>query len=425
MRRILVIFLSFFLCFPLFAATEIRDTEIENGLAALIKPVAVAANIPKGRVRVHIIADDDFNAFVMGGEDVFIYTGLLTRIKTTPALQAVVAHEMGHLIGGHMAQMSTRVREEMTRTMIMQALGVGLMIANPMAGAGILAGSSGIAKQSLLAFTRDEERLADDAAIGLLIKADIDPNGLVQVLNQMQEMTGDIETKMNPYNTNHPMISERLINVKEKIKAQKIIKKKNKAERYEIIRAKLVGYLQTESQVENLYPLSDKSDEAIYAHAIRYMRSGNLKASKINVQELISRYPKNPYFYELLGDVEYQFGYYDDSIKAYEKSLKIQKNAPQIQTALALVLIQRDKPGDKEQAIKLAKRSILTEPMPLSYWALVLAYGDDARGDWAYAEYYNMLKQEKETRKYAKSAQSRLAKDSPEYIKAGDLLNKK
>jgi predicted Zn-dependent protease len=415
------IFLSVFLCLPVFASTEIRDTEIENGLAELIKPVAVAANIPNGRVRVHIIADDEFNAFVMGGEDVFIYTGLLTRIKTAPALQAVIAHEMGHMIGGHMAQMSQRIRDEMTRTMIMQALGVGLMVANPMAGAGVLMGSTGISKQSLLAFTRDEERLADDSAIGLLTKANIDPNGLVQVLNQMQEISGDIETKMNPYNTNHPMLSERLINVKEKIKAQKI--KKNKTNvRYEIIRAKLVGYLQSEDQVENLYPLSDKSDSAIYAHAIRYMRSGNLKTSKTIVQELISRYPNNPYFYELLGDVEYQFGHYDDSVKAYEKALEIQKNAPQIQTALALVLTQREKPGDKKQAIQLAKRSILTEPIPLSYWVLVMAYGDDARADWARAEYYNMLKQEKEMKKYAKSAQSKLPKDSAEYIKAGDLL---
>jgi len=419
----LSIFLSFFLCLPVFAATEVRDTEIENGLADLIKPVATAANIPNGRVRVHIISDDDFNAFVMGGEDVYIYTGLLTRIKTSSSLQAVVAHEMGHMIGGHMAQMSERMREEMTRTMIMQALGIGLMIANPMAGAGVLAGSTGIAKQSLLAFTRDEERLADDAAIGLLIKAGIDPNGLVQVLKQMQEISGDIESKINPYNINHPMTSERLSNVKEKIKSQKITKKKNKTNvRYEIIRAKLVGYLQTEDQVANLYPVSNKSDEAIYARAIRYMRSGNLKTAKIGTQTLISRHPENPYFYELLGDIEYQFGHYDDSIKAYEESLKIQKNAPQIQTALALVLTQRDKPGDKDRAIELAKLSILSEPIPLSYWVLVVAYGDDARSDWAYAEYYNMLKQEKKARKYAKSAQSRLAKDSPEYIKSGDLL---
>ncbi|NMA32548.1 MAG: M48 family metalloprotease [Alphaproteobacteria bacterium] len=423
MKRILSFFLFLIICSPVFAVTEIRDTEIELGLEKLIKPIAVAANIPDGRVRVHIIANDEFNAFVTSGEDVFIYTGLLTRIKSAEALQAVVAHEMGHMIGGHITQMSGRMRDEMTRTMIMQALGVGLMVANPSAGAGLLMGSSGISRQSLLAFTRDEERLADDLAIDLLIKAEIDPNGLVQVLNQMQELTGDIETKINPYNKNHPLISERLNNVKEKIKSKPRTKRKIEINvNYEIIRAKLIGYLQTENQVENLYPSKNKSDAAIYARAIRYMRSGNLKSAKISTQELISRHPKNPYFYELLGDIEYQFGHYDDSVLAYEKSLEIQKNAPQIQTALALVLTERNKVGDKDKAIQLAKRSILTEPMHLSYLVLIKAYGDDARSDWAYAEYYNMLKQEKKMRKYAKSAQSRLPKNSPEYIKAGDLL---
>lgn len=408
---------------PVMAATEIRDTEIETELATLIKPIARAADIPDGRVRVHIISDDEFNAFVAGGEDVFIYTGLLTRIKTASALQAVVAHEMGHMIGGHMAQMSARIRAEMTRSMIVQALGVGLMVANPMAGVGVLAGSSGLAKQSMLAFTRDEERLADDTAVDLLVRAKLNPNGLVEVLKQMQEISGDIESKINPYNINHPMISERMNNVKEKIKSQKIASQNTKSNvKYEMLRAKLIGYLQTEDQVKTLYPTRDKSDAAIYARAIRYMRSGNLKTAKIGTQTLISRYSDNPYFYELLGDIEYQFGHYDDSVLAYEKSLKIQKNAPQIQTALALVLTERAKTGDADRAIELAKLSILSEPIPLSYWVLVRAYGDDARGDWARAEYYNMIKKEKEMRKYAKSAQSRLSKDSAEYIKSGDLL---
>ena len=86
------------------------------------------------------------------------------------------------------------------------------------------------------------------------------------------------------------------------------------------------------------------------------------------------------------------------------------------------MLCERAKPGDTDRAIELAKRSILTEPMPLSYWVLVTAYGDDARADWARAEYYNMLKKEKEMKKYARAAQSKLEKDSPEYIKSGDLL---
>ena len=128
------------------AASQINDTEIERAVTELIDPLADAAGIPDGRLKIHIIDDDDFNAFVTGGEDVYIYTGLLKQIKTPNALQAVVAHEMGHMIGGHMAQMRDRMAAEMKRTMLIQALGVGLMVAggNPSLGAGVLAGSTAI-----------------------------------------------------------------------------------------------------------------------------------------------------------------------------------------------------------------------------------------------------------------------------------------
>jgi len=93
---------------------------------------------------------------------------------------------------------------------------------------------------------------------------------------------------------------------------------------------------------------------------------------------------------------------------------------------LALVLSERNKPGDSERAIELAKRSILSEPMPLSYWVLAKAFGDnDGRSDWARAEYYNLIKKEKEMKRYAKSAREKLPAGSPEYLKSGDLLNKK
>ncbi|MCL1892592.1 MAG: M48 family metalloprotease [Alphaproteobacteria bacterium] len=407
------------------AATEIRDTEIEAGLTRLIAPLAHAADISDGRLRIHIIGNDDFNAFVTSGEDVFIYSGLLMRIRSAAALQAVIAHEMGHMVGGHMAQMAARMRAELMRSLIMQALGIGLMAANPMAGAGVLAGTTGMAQQSMLSFTRDEERLADDAAINLLTKAGLDPNGLIEVLEQMYEITGAAEARINPNNTNHPLTSERLKNIKEKIGKREKTKPAGNSVNYEMLRAKLVGYLQTEQQVENLYPSKNKSDPAVYARTIRFMRSGNLEMAKTGAQTLISREGDNPYFYELLGDIEHQFGHYDDSVNAYEKSLKlIGAQAPQIQTALALVLAERNKPGDADRSIELAKRAILTEPQPLSFWVLAKAYGYDARADWARAEYYGMMKNEKEMKKYAKLARSKLPKDSPEYIKAGDLLQK-
>lgn len=414
---------------PAYAASLINDTETEELLTEIVSPLASAANIPDGRLRVHIINSDDFNAFVMGGEDVYVYTGLLTQIKNPSALQAVIAHELGHTLGGHMTQMSARISAEMTRTMLIQALGIGLMVAggNPSLGAGVLAGSGGIAQQSMLAFTRDEERIADDMGVQLMIDANLDPNGFIDVFRQMENMTGVLESRINPNRINHPLTAERLKNVRDKIDkldsdyiaANAPTDKQNA--RFELVRAKLIGYLDSADNVATKYPNSDTSDAALYARAIAQMQVGNLDGARVGTMTLISRNPDNPYYYELLGDIEYQLGHYDDSVRAYEKSLDLTDSAPQIETALALVLTERRKPGDMDRAIELCKRAILSAPAPLTYWVLARAY-DDGRADWARAEYYQMIGDTDNAKKYARRAQKSLPRDTPEYIKSGDIL---
>ena len=433
MRKIIAIFVAIFIALPARAVSIINDTETEKLLTELIIPLANAANIPDDRLRIHIVADDDFNAFVMGGEDVYIYTGLLKQIKSPTALQAVIAHELGHTIGGHMAQMSARMASEMKRAMMIQALGIGLMAAggNPSLGAGVLAGAGGVAQQSMLAFSRDEERIADDMGVDIMARAGLDPNAFTDVFEQMRNMSDTFESRVNPTRVNHPLTSERLKNVREKIENVKI-KKQNKkaiartASEYELIRAKLVGYLDTSARVLTLYPYSDKSDAGVYARAIANMRGGNLDAARTGARTLIAKNPQSPYFYELLGDIEFQFGHYDDSVVAYEKSLELLPDAPQIQTALALVLSERNKPGDQARAAELTRTAILHEPAPLAYWVLAKTFDDgDGRADWAMAEYYAMNNDAKNAKSYAKRAQKKLKKDTPEYIKSGDILNKK
>ena len=431
MKKIVAVLFSCFLIFNAHAATVINDTEIESQIKQIVLPIARAANIPETRLKIYIVKDDDFNAFVRGGEDVYIYTGLLKQIKNPNALRAVIAHEMGHTIGGHMVQIAERMHAEMVRTMIIQALGVGLMVAggNPTAGAGVVAGATGIAQQSLLSFSRDEERIADDFAVDLMVSANKDPNGLIQVFEQMRDLHGAIESKINPNRINHPLTNERLNNAKTKIAKIKNFPKQSKKQieqenaEYEILRAKLIGYLDKDKNVLTRYPYANKSNAAIYARAIANMQNGNLDAAKNGTQTLIKRAPNNPYFYELLGDIEYQYGHYDDSVTAYEKSLKLTQNAPQIETALALVLSERNKPGDWARAGELCKRVILTEPSPLSYWILARVT-NGGESDWAMAEFYNMNGDEKNAQKYAKLAQKKSKKDSPEYIKSGDILKK-
>lgn len=425
MRKILVFLIALCFSVPAHALSVINDTEVEKLLHKLITPIAVAADVPENRLKIHIVNDDDFNAFVTGGEDVFIYTGLLTRIKNPNALQAVVAHEMGHMTGGHMAQMSARMEAEMKRTILIQALGVGLMVAggNPSLGAGVMAGAGGVAQQSMLSFSRDEERMADDIAVDLMVKANINPNGLITVFEQMQDIVGAAESRINKNKTNHPMTSERLKNTHEKISKVKHSGKyaSYSDSEYELVRAKLIGYLYPEKRILSTYPYRDTGDGAIYARAIGNMQAGALDSARMGVETLIKRNPNNPYYYELLGDIEYQLGHYDASVDAYEKALTLDENAPQIQTALALVLSERQKSGDNDRGIELCKRSLLAEKAPLTYWVLAKLY-KDGRSYWAMAEFYNMNGDIKKAKKFAKQAQKNLKTDDPEYIKSGDIL---
>lgn len=430
MRKIFIFLLCCFIAVPARAATLINDTETENLLTELVSPIATAAGISPARLKIHIVHDDEFNAFVTGGEDVYIYTGLLTKIKSPAALQAVVAHELGHTVGGHMAQMADRMAAEMRRALLIQALGIGLMAAGgePSLGAGVLAGAGGVATQGMLSFSRDEERMADNMGLDLMRRAGYDPVAFVQVFEQMREITGAAESKINPNRINHPLTAERLKNVREYIAAHpgkyKSANTKYAAE-YELVRAKLVGYLETPARIADLYPAPDKSTGAVYARAISDMRGGKYDAAASGVKTLIGRSPKNPYFSELLGDIEFAAGHYDAAAVAYETALKYAPNAPQIQTALALVLTERANPGDDARARELCLRANLTSPSPLSYWALARAYGNDPRSNWAMAEYYSLMGNDKKARGYAKKAQKSLPHDAPEFIKSGDILNKK
>lgn len=420
------------LSLPGWTATLINDTETEELIYELVKPLADAAGIPGGRLKIHILNDDTFNAFVAGGEDVYVNTGLIMKIKNPDAFQAVIAHELGHMQGGHMAQMADRISAEMKRTMLIQALGVGLMVAggDPSMGAGVLAGAGGVAQQSVMAFTRDEERIADNMGFDLMVNAGQNPNGFITVFEQMYDMTGVAEEKINPNHVNHPLTTERLNNIKSRMQnldaptdVSADVAARRNAE-FELVRAKLIGYIERDGRIRELYPYTDKSDAALYARAIANMRGGNLDGARMGAMTLISRKPKNPYFLELLGDIEYQFGHYDDSVRAYERALDILDNAPQVETALALVLAERNKPDDNARAIELCKRAILNTPMPMAYWVLARAYGEDDAGRhaWAMAEYYKMIGKDSDAKQYAKRAQKHLKKTDAEYIKAGDII---
>ena len=79
----------------------IRDAEIESTIRAYADPLLRVAKLEPAAVRILIVKDTGLNAFVSGGQNIFVNTGLL--MKTTDASQiiGVLAHEIGHIEGGH------------------------------------------------------------------------------------------------------------------------------------------------------------------------------------------------------------------------------------------------------------------------------------------------------------------------------------
>lgn len=423
MKFILRIFFVFFVCISnSFALTLINDTEIENFLYEIVKPLSDSANIKN--LKINIVNDDSFNAFVSGGNIVFINSGLLVDIDDINSLQAVIAHELGHYLGGHLIQLSEKMKKEMYKSIIIQSLGIGLLATgNGNLGTGLIAGGGGVGKQGLLSFSRDEERLADDLGVDLMQKSNLNPKGFVKVFTSMQNKSFVIESKISPVNINHPLTSERLKNIKDKI--SKLSSKKYKKfddRKLKFVKAKLVGYLKDSKSIKILYPENKKDLYSLYANSISNMQSGNLKIAKKQINTLIEKDKNNPFFYEILGEIEYKSGHFDKSIEAYEKTLLKVSNPSQIQTALAIVLSEYNRKGDKDYAISLCKKSLLKEPFALTYFILTKLYNDE-RSNWAFAEYYNLLHDKEKTKFYAKKAINKLPKKTPEYIKSKDLLD--
>lgn len=425
---------------PAFAGiSEIRDTEVESVLYKLINPVATTSGLGDGRLKIHILNSSDFNAFVSTGEDVYLYTGLINTIKKPDELRAVIAHEIGHMQGGHYHILQNRMEKEMAGMVAMQVLGVAMMVAGGGSGAnlgaGLMLGSQSISNQNMLSFSRDEERLADDAALNTMKKLKISYQSLIDVLTSSRDSNLMSENRMNAYNIGHPLVEERIRNIKlwadkNKYQSQNLSEKDNL--NYARIRAKLAGYLLNDYSVQFMYPDSDKSIEACYAKSIMLMRNKSYDKALESASYLIAEYPDDPYFHELLGDIHYQMGDFSESISEYEKSIaELPKSVSpaQIQQSLALALIAKGGDENVNKAREYAKKILIYDKNAImAYWILAKIYENQNNYGVHYyymAEYYNLAADKKRAKKFAQKALENLDKNSPEYLKSRDLINLK
>jgi len=416
----------------------IRDAEIEGLLRLYSKPLFKAAGLNPSSVRVYIINNDKINAFVAGGQRLFIHTGLLTRAKTPNEVIGVLAHETGHIAGGHLARMGVELGRASVQSIIGTLIGVAAVVGGAasgqkgaaQAGQGIMIGSQGMAQRNLLSYQRDMEASADQAALKYLRSTEQSSKGMLTLVQLLaNESLASLENA-DPYLLSHPMPLDRIRSLEQESGKSQFFGKEDSPQlllRHQLMQAKLAGFMQSPQFVFQRYPSSDKSLPARYARSISMFRKGDMKNAIPIIDSLINEVPEDPYFWELKGQALLEGGTPAKALPPLRQANKLLPNSGLIQILYAQALIATEDRANIRQALNLLTLAKKTEPDSIDiYKYSAMAYGylnDVPRAELATAETAMMQGDTALASEKAKRVIDQFKRGSPEWIKANDILN--
>ena len=416
----------------------IRDAEIEGLMRLYTKPIFKAAGLNPSSLRIYLINDQRVNAFVAGGQRIFIHTGLLADAKTPNEVIGVLAHETAHIAGGHLARMGSEMDKANTVAIVGMLLGAAAMVGGAIsgggesakAGQGLILGSQGMAQRTLLSYSRDLESTADQAALKYLNATGQSAQGMLTLFQKLANQSIASINRVDPYVLSHPMPFERIRNLETAAAKSPNFKKTDKPElqlRHDLMQAKLAGFLMPAQTVFQRYPTSNKSLPARYARAIAMFRAGDLRNAVKAIDGLIEDLPADPYFFELKGQALLEGGQPAAAVAPLRKASKMLPESGLIKMMLAQALIGTENRADAEAALGLLRAAQKTEgTVPSLYRYKAMAHaklGDIPRAELATAEVAYLQGDRELAIDKAKGALKGLKRGTPDWLRANDILN--
>lgn len=401
----------------------IRDAEIENSLAEISSPIFKAANLDPNHVDFYLINSKEINAFVMGGMNIFITTELFMREENPEMLMGVIAHETGHIIGGHLARKDEVNQDAMASIAIGYLLSVGAVIAgSPEAAGAIATGSGNILQRNILKHNRIQENEADQTALNIMQKLSISTNPMIGLLKYLFNKSLAGSDNINPYSQTHPLSIDRInFFTRNPVPNKPLLPQK--LENFKRSVVKMRAFLWDPNQVLKIY--NGDNDTAIYAQSIAWFRKFNLEKSLSLIDKLLMKYPLDPYYNQLKGQILFENGKVADAFIYYQKADKLLPNNSQIKLYLAIALIALEQQKNLDKAIDNLQFVIRKEPYnSFAYQQLSIAYGrnGDIGESYLYLGEAELIQRDyKKAIRYANLALDKLAKNSPAAIRAGDL----
>ncbi len=341
----------------------IRDTESEQLLREYTRPILRAAGLEKQNIQMVIINESVFNAFVADGRRIFVNYGAMMQSETPNQIIGVLAHETGHLAGGHLAKMREQMAQAQTQMIIAMLLGAGAMVAGSRggnsngglanAGAAAVAAPQEMIRRNLISYVRQQEENADRAGVKFLTATGQSAKGMYETFKRFTNESLFAAHGADPYVQSHPMPAERVAALEEIARSSPYWDKKDDAAlqlRHDMVRAKISAFMERQDTVYRRYPLSNDSLPARYAHAIATYRHGDLRTALAQIDALIQVQPANPYFYELRGQALLEGGKPAEAIAPLRKAVQLSNNAPLIEMLLGQALVGTDNKAYKHRS---------------------------------------------------------------------------
>jgi predicted Zn-dependent protease len=412
------------------SAYALRDTETEEMLRGYEMPLARAAGLDVNTTRVFLAPDLEINAFATQPQDIFICAGILLWLRKPNELIGVMAHETGHLSAGHLSRGSYGMKKAMIPMLLSLVAGVGAMIAGAGEAGMVLMGmGQAVAMGQMAAFTRVQESTADQIAAKLLLATHQSPMGMYQTFQRFANEEAMSAYKMDKFAVDHPSGQDRVFDLNDMVDASPYREVQDSPESvhtFEMVKAKLAGFILPVKDALNRYPASDTSEPARYAHAMIYLRQPNLQKALSEINSLIAEEPNNPYFYEVRGQIYVGMAKPALAIPDYQKSVNLRPNAPQLRLALATAQLATDDPSLAAPALVNLKTAVLADREDMFTWyETALAYSslkNEPMANLSTAELWYNAGDMRKALVFATRARGKLPQGTADWERAQDII---
>ena len=372
----------------------IRDAEIENFLTD-VSNVLLNKLDSQEKLEFYIDNQKYINASVIPGPKFFFTTQLLIESKNLEQIAGVIAHEIGHVIGGHFTKINQAAKGSSFISIISSILAVGAIASgSPQAGNALLLGGQQLSRANILAFSRKQESIADQTSIRLMKMSGLSLNGLIEMFKLLERK--EKFKSFNPYFLTHPLSNERKKDIEFHSSSQKNVKTYPELEkRFKLIKAKLNGFFLEKSNLSDIYDEEEASLESMYAYSLNFYRSGKIKEALKLLNKCVAYDSKNPYFRELRAQIYFENGQNNKSVEEFKKIIELKPDEKSFKLFLAKSLYHTSTNQGYSESINLLWEYIRNEDFPVEAWHyLGLNYGKKKQLDYssyAFAEKFFLV----------------------------------